>query len=88
MFSMSGISMQDSKETAMLLLICCCLLLPLLGSVFIPCFVVNCLVPFLVLHHFDRVRRAGFFTVFVFLASCDLLIYGSSSKCCALVYSV
>ena len=38
-----------SKAAVLLLLIRCWLLLPLWGSVFVPCFVVNCFVSFLVL---------------------------------------
>ena len=37
------------KAAVLLLLILCWLLLPLWGSVFVPCFVVNCYVSFLVL---------------------------------------
>ena len=53
----------------MSLSICCSLLLQLWGSVFVPCFVVHNCVSFLVL--LEAEERAGCFTFFVFLVSCD-----------------
>ena len=67
------------KAAVPLLLIHCWMLLPLWDSVFVSYFIVHCYVSFLVLMG----KRAGCFTLFVFLVSCS-----SSSRCCGLVCRV
>ena len=59
-----------AKTMVLLLLIRCLLLLPLWDSVIVVCFLVRYFISILL----DGKERAGCFTLFVFLVSCDCFV--------------